>query len=832
MLTTTLVLIVLAYLPGAALFRAPWLDRDRRAGLDADERTFWAVVLSIAWSSAVALALAAAGWYTLGRLVGIDIGLAACLTVAFRKRLLYGPGVRRPTATVLVPLALVALGAVLFFPPFEYVIGGKDPGVYINEGIQIAQRGALVAHDTLVSSLPAQLRDLFFPFSGNAEYYSNRFMGFFVLDPAAGSVVGQFPHFYPVWIAVAYGLGGVSGALATTPVAAILGLLAVYFAGARLLGRWPALVGSVLLALNVATIWFAREPNSEIVSQSVLFAAVLACSRAHVDEDRFFAPVAGVLLGLLLFLRIDAAVAIAGVSLALVLQLFDGKRPSPLFVAPLVVLAVAGLVYVRTWLRAYLMLPLIAASAAAPSRLAVLACGALAVIAIIVFLRSKRLAAAVRLGVPPALVLVVVACAVYAYLFRAQTFVKGGLTWADARSLEIFSWYFPPLALVLAVAGFAAATWRSFWRAPALLVTIAVYSFFVFYKIRVWPDHFWMARRFIPVILPGACLMAGAALALIAWPPGRARPLKWAGVPVSVLLVVLVAIPLVRADRPVVNHREYAGIIARLEALASRFGPDDLLVFNPRDPATDIHVLALPLNDIWGRPSLVLPSPKPDKALFRQFLDWARPRYRHVYFVGGGGTDLVARSIAAEPVFGDRFQVPEYESRRNGYPREVHRKEFDFGVYRFTRPGAERQTFELEVGHLDDLNVYRFHAKEKDPASGESYRWSRDASYIALPRLDAARTLTLWMSNGGRPGTVPPARVSVYLNSRLLGTVDVGLGFHAYGFSLVPDVWPAATAPDDAATVKIQTTTWNPSRALGGHDDRDLGVMVGRVEIK
>jgi hypothetical protein len=217
MLFTILGLIVVAYLPGAILFRAPILDRDRRAALEVEERAFWAVALSLAWSSIVVLALAAAGRYQLGGLLALDVGLAACLALAFRKRLLYGSTASRPTWTAILPLALIVLGGWLFFPPFQDILGGKDPGVYMNEGIQIAQRGALVVHDAVVASLPPQVRDLFFPFSGNAEYYSNRFMGFFLLDVRQGTVVGQFPHLYPAFIAIAYGLGGLRGALATTP---------------------------------------------------------------------------------------------------------------------------------------------------------------------------------------------------------------------------------------------------------------------------------------------------------------------------------------------------------------------------------------------------------------------------------------------------------------------------------------------------------------------------------------------------------------------------------------------------------------------------------------
>ena len=35
--------IIVGWLPGAVFFRIPWLDRDRRAALPADERLFWAI---------------------------------------------------------------------------------------------------------------------------------------------------------------------------------------------------------------------------------------------------------------------------------------------------------------------------------------------------------------------------------------------------------------------------------------------------------------------------------------------------------------------------------------------------------------------------------------------------------------------------------------------------------------------------------------------------------------------------------------------------------------------------------------------------------------------
>ena len=41
--------------------------------------------------------------------------------------------------------------------------------------------------------------------------------------------------------------------------------------------------------------------------------------------------------------------------------------------------------------------------------------------------------------------------------------------------------------------------------------TVALFSVSVFYRLRIVPEHFWMSRRFLPVILPGALLFVCAA---------------------------------------------------------------------------------------------------------------------------------------------------------------------------------------------------------------------------------------------------------------------------------------------------------------------------------
>src|SRR5262245_51160228 len=336
MMRLVLAAFFVGWLPGALLFRLPIADRDRRAALPAEERLFWYVVLSVSWSLAAALLLAVLGVYQLDILLIINSVVSAILLWLGRRQPAFGGAAPRPTWTIVLPVAIIALGFWRFLPPSEYIIGGKDPGVYLNEGIQISKSRAIVTPDRTVADVPAAHRDLFYPQHVGQPYYSTRFMGFFLQDPDTGGVIGQFPHVFPTSIAMGYDLGGVDGARLTLSVWAVFGLVAVYFAGARLIGRTAAFAAVVLLGLHVIELWFARIPNAEVVLQALLFAMLLAFARAHQDGDRFFGVVAGALAGLLIFLRIDALLVIAAlVPVIALVWLIDRRAPRAGFVLPL-----------------------------------------------------------------------------------------------------------------------------------------------------------------------------------------------------------------------------------------------------------------------------------------------------------------------------------------------------------------------------------------------------------------------------------------------------------------------------------------------------------------
>jgi hypothetical protein len=138
----------------------------------------------------------------------------------------------------------------------------------------------------------------------------------------------------------------------------------------------------------------------------------------------------------------------------------------------------------------------------------------------------------------------------------------------------------------------------------------------------------------------------------------------------------------------------------------------------------------------------------------------------------------------------------------------------------------------LDVGAQDDVNVVRFHLKEKD-GHGVTYRWTQDASYISLVGVQKdSKELVLVMNDGHRPKNLPPARVEVSLDDKVIGHVDVGRDFHTYAVPIPPAIAEEAAARETPARLKLAVTVWKPRDVLGTPDDRQLGVMVDRVEVR
>jgi hypothetical protein len=831
-------ILLIAYIPGALTLRLPYGRRSLRAALPAEERLFWSITISVTLSSIVAFALAAGGAYRFDRLLWIEGGLTCAAALVGRRHLRWHGSAPSPGWTALLPGALVLAGLLLFFsaPPAEWIAGGRDPGVYMNEGIQISQRGSLVVIDPTVTALPTRFQSLFFPPRPSHEwgYEKRRFLSFYILDTTAGTVVGQFPHLYPTWIAIGYDLNGITGARYVSGLWALLGVLAVYFAGVWLVGRAAGFAGALLLTVHVSQVWFASQPSAELILQTLVFAGLLAYARAHVDEDRFFAPVSGVMLGLGIFAHLAGAFVAVAVVGATLFGRSAGQRWLWSFVLPLVAAVVLYITYLFTILLPYAAQPLRFVLGLRATQVALLALGGSGGLALAWAAGRPAIAATIRRWLPIVTGATVCVAAGYALFFRQA---GGLLAPHDAETLRTFTrFYLLPVGMAAALLGWVLVVSQSFWRGLAFVLSTALLAIFFFYKGRIVPEHFWWSRRYLPLILPACLLLVGTTAfgeLRAAWMPdwSRHRTVAYMRYGLGFVLVCFLGYQYLQATRPILDHVEYAGLVPRMEALAGQIGDNDLVLVESR-AVSDLHVLAVPLNFIYARQTLLFDRGTPDKLLLLDFLEWARTRYDRTLFMGGGGMDLLTRRTAFSMIASDRFEIPEYDRPLNAYPTEVRQKAFDYGLYELRPATGDAVGMDLDVGLEDRLEVQRFYAPEQTPED-VTYRWSRDRSQVMMfGTIPEGAEVVLHLADGERPAAAGAASVTVSLNDTPLGTATVAGGFLPYRFAISEGLADTINRSIDPGRLEIESTTWTPQQQSGGPDTRELGVMVDRVQIR
>ncbi|HEY3108140.1 MAG TPA: hypothetical protein VGL23_05270, partial [Chloroflexota bacterium] len=119
-----------------------------RPTVDPVELAYLGLALAFGAAAWCALVLAELGLFLglAGALASILVGLAAGLALV--RAVVGAAGLARPSRLALAAaLGLLALGAAILARPHEYLLGGLDPGVYVNTAASIATRGAIVYQD-------------------------------------------------------------------------------------------------------------------------------------------------------------------------------------------------------------------------------------------------------------------------------------------------------------------------------------------------------------------------------------------------------------------------------------------------------------------------------------------------------------------------------------------------------------------------------------------------------------------------------------------------------------------------------------------------------------
>lgn len=768
-----------------------------------------------------ALLLAELGRFSLLGWGGLLLLCTAVLLVARWKavRSWRGPALRLRGGGFLNLAVFLLLGFFLCFPG-EWILGGQDPGVYLATGASIARSGGLLRYDPEIARMPAAARSLLL------SHYIGQWWqlpGFYVTDFASGQVTPQFLHLYPTWLALGYAAGGISGVLLLTPLFSLLGLVAGFFLVRRLFGEWPARLALVLLALNPAQVWFARQPVAESLTLLLLLGGWYLLLRAAQEPGRWdLACFAGLALGELALTKIEFLFLPVLLCLWFLLRAWAG-RPAPngrVFLVACGAPTVHGILHLVFIARPYLhtfrtslerqRLPVDLRALGALA----LALGVVGAVAMLLFrprwIRTlARLEAggdAVRRAVALFWIFLVVVFGPVRMALSPARVQVGGEWFPNYHRLSFLrlSWYLSAPGLVL---GFAGVWWWIRRRLDSISFPFLLAFFFQFasyaYRTLADPYHFWMMRRYIPLVFP-VCLV-GVAVAI--WRVRMAplsRSVRRGG---ALLLVGLLLFLLVRADAPFASRREMAGTTKALSELAARV-PDGAPLLIEHFGAA----LATPLRYLYGKAAYTLLPPAPFEGRNTEALPWETlwpvlrewPTTDTLYLLLEQVPSLYYAGFSLEEIGHFRLETWTTETSYDHLPSTQVQVRSQQGLFRLQRQPDAPTLFRLRLS---------------TPV------WTGVCTSLELPAIDRPVRLRVEAA-GFRPQGLPPAHLTVFWQGRAIAQER-----------LEPSWEPKELAFElrlsgGAGRLELCSDTWNPEAFGFGGTPRQVGIQVYALQLE
>lgn len=714
---------------------------------------------------------------------------------------------------VLPVAALLGLGWLYAAFPNESWLANRDEGLYTLMAVWLRRTGAL---DVPMLEAAALAGELSRPISLGA-------LGTFYLPGIyheLGQLQLQFPPLLPVWLAQFAAATAGKGLFSANAVFALLTLIVFYALARRFLLRPFALLATVLLALNPASVWIARinlaEPLARLLVLAGLLAAVMAFDRRSVR----LAVAAGALLALAAFCRLDLLLL---APLAIVVSLFISKPPPPsglrhpadALAAAIVtaqVLAVAFLAFTSTnYLKANrgaVLVALTATFAAAALRIALprltranppwpaMPRAAALAFAIGIF-GLLAYAAWIRPTLTP-----------FALIERPGHFLHGTRDFRERSLLSLAAYVGWPVIVAAATGAtlIALRTARDRVRRSLFLVAtvfVAV-TVVILANPRISPDHFWAARRFVPLVIPGMLFLAAWALQAVL--ASCRAPLRRVAV---LALTITGAAWLLAAQWSTLWVRENEGLASQLARLDASLGKASTVFVRDFDALGGTLLLA------YGRPVVPLRDERArvDEAargLWSRCSPTTPCQLLHADHRGLMGLKLGE----SQQVWIERRVI---EPTVEPLPRSVRVERSVF----FATPvlGLEPRQAMATFGAFRDWNADEAGFYSEELVDGAVGRWTRGDASIRFAVDPSADLLELRLSAPG-PG---PRRLRLFVDDAAVYDALVQ-GSTRIALALAP-----AAADRSWRELRLISDTFNPKAAGLGDDSRDLGVWIQSI---
>ena len=614
---------------------------------------FGSAALVVAFGG-VSLALAVAG-IDHSYLVFPLGALAWVLLLVLARPILEARGATTPRAHLEAALAVVFVGGIAYWHArhaSQHVLINRDGGAYTNAGRWIAAHGNL----RVVPEVG--------PF---AHQTSLTFSSFGMYQNHDGTLSFQFAHLLPSLLALAQRIGGDRLMFATPALLAGTALLALWVVAWRLL-RYPfvALAAIVAFAFVLPEVSFSRDTYSEIPTQVVLFTALWMLIDRNVLRRPRLALVAGLFLGAMQGIRIDALAAMLGLPALFALAWIRSDETDRPLVLRSAIACGAGLIpglvigFADVILRSHQYF--VDLKGNVESLIAAMALSVIVSFAVAFFARKVRTPSASS-STRTALVANVIAIGLVGAGFAAwfvrpklQTTrgVANGLTKGlqlaagaiadpartySEHSMYWMSWYLGPVVVCAGIVG-AALLVREIVRGRGLsgIVFVAMLgpaSVMYLWRAKAVPDQIWVMRRYLICALPLLMLLSfRAVVALLRWmpPPRVSRVVPVVGALVICAFAIGYPISTVVHVRAMTEQR---GDLAIVKDACAMVGPRGGAIVVLQSTAAVIDSLPQALRGWCDVPVASMPTiGNANRALKRLASQW-RSRHRALWVVAG-----------------------------------------------------------------------------------------------------------------------------------------------------------------------------------------------------
>jgi hypothetical protein len=848
-----LFLLIIVTVPGLAARAAfPSLRRDESIG----EAVFTMLLGSILISGWIALLLAELGAFSLATVAFGAIIISTAVLIARRRVLQWPWPPVQITAWGVAVFLLLSVAAGLFFRPNEYVLGGRDHGIYVNTGVTIARTGSILLTNPLLSGLPADQRlglieqrttlpGTQIPVTWHEGVVAP---GYYVYHLDSPAIQPHGFHLYPTWFAIVDAAGNVLSSLFVTSAFAWLSLLAFILVAKRTLGSGAALLGATLLTINLAQLWYARTPSAEVMVQFLFWAGAWAWVRAIQTDASIFGLLGGLAWGQIHLAKIDYVTLPLMFGIWLIWVWWSGRyrRYHTVGLVAYALLTLHALLHGLFISTSYFFNTIngfmptvivqriseIAAKSATPLDLTfnLIAHNLIAILTVLIViiliglgmrrLKGRGAATWARLTAYRwfwlTSAVAIIALSVYSYFV--------GPPFGPARGMGTYvelSWYLGLLTLTLGVIGFARRLGQSdgaqgllLWSLFGLsIVYLAGGSF-------TYPDHFWAMRRFVPVLVPGLTLLA--ADAVVSLLPRRWSEWRQALIPLALIGGMLLAAW--EATSPFIDFTENRGVYDRLNGMAHAFESDDILLFD-RD-ASGAQV-GTPLQMIFGKQVGFVDANASDVSMWPSILKRWQAEGRSVYYLSSVPNPIELPGYGREYQRTAVIARPGVEQSVAFRPTRVGEAADAFDIYKIVpQPATSDRTVTLDVG-TEGAQLATTGAYFNPPVPGLSTaEWTTGQAKFSYQMTHHPRQILLRLGN--IPSAAHVADVEVLANGVPLGHLSVAperMDVYTLPF---PEDMPALNG---TLAIELRLKPWNP-RALGlSADARDLGVLVDWIKI-